>query len=181
MMYGRQSIWFLLAGLLLFSLSCQKEKLIPIYAVHEDFQALIDSFLVEAAKRGMYLEIDNLILEYDDLPISFCGKCNSLASSNSTQKIIGINANNRCWEQPSELEALIFHELGHCILGRSHATDTLPNGDPKSLMVDGNITLYAPCRYVFGPDASECNNVHKRTYYLDELFDPETPVPEWSK
>ena len=163
-----------------FNISCDQQEFTPILDVHADFMHLVDSFALEAFRRGHLVEVDNLIMHYDrDLASDVCGQCNSLSSSSELQKIVKINQNNICWDHQEELEALIFHELGHCYLGREHTTDTLPNGDPKSLMVAGNLTLFAPCKYVFGP--LDCNQLHKRTYYLDELFDPSTPVPEWAK
>jgi len=161
-------------------LACEKEPFTPAFEVHEDFVALVDSFVVEGKRHGKIIEIDNLILQYDtSLEDGLCGQCNSIADPDRVQKIIGINRRNQCWEHAQELEALIFHELGHCLLRREHVTDTLPNGDPKSLMVPGNLTLFAPCKYVFG--TVDCNNLHKRSYYIRELFDPSAPVPSWAK
>ena len=39
-----------------------------------------------------------------------------------------------------------------------------------------DLTLYSPCAY---PIDDSCNQLYKRDYYLDELFDPATPVPGW--
>ncbi len=175
-----QSGWFWLSVLAILW-SCTDETFTPIVDIHPDFIHLVDSFSLEAARHGRNIRIDNLILRYDpQLESDLCGQCNSLAGTSSTlQKEVHIATNNHCWEHPQELEALIFHELGHCLLGRSHISDTLPNGDPKSLMVAGDLTVFAPCRYVFG--SVDCNNLHKRAYYIQELFDPNTPVPDWAK
>jgi hypothetical protein len=164
------------------ALQCNKEDSFePVLDIHPDFQPIINQFINEAKQRGISLDIENLVLQYDTtLSLFTCADCNSAADPARVQKEIRVNPNNRCWQYAQELEALIFHELGHCMLQRQHVTDTLPNGDPKSMMVKGDITLYAPCRYVFG-QAEDCNNVHKRTYYIDELFDPQTPVPDWAK
>jgi hypothetical protein len=76
-----------------------------------------------------------------------------------------------------ELETLVFHELG-IVYGRAHNTDTLPNGDPKSIMVPNKISLYS----VYIPIGNQpCDNGFKRPYYLDELFNPQTAAPDWSK
>ena len=96
---------------------------------------------------------------------------------NKTQKEIRLNP-GPCWEYSQELEALIFHELGHCILQQLHLTDTLPKGDPKSRMVQGKLTVDSPCKFVLD-DPVNCKNLHKRDYYIDEFFDPNTPVPDW--
>ncbi|MCB0664577.1 MAG: hypothetical protein KDC80_02090 [Saprospiraceae bacterium] len=166
--------------LLLFAHCQQDEPIQPIVDIHPDFQSIVDLFVLEAAGRGKEIEIDNLILQYAGaLDQNICGECNSLASLDRVQKEIRVNA-DPCWQHERELEALIFHELGHCILQRPHLSDTLPNGDPKSMMIEGDITIYAPCRYVVD-DPAECNNLHKRDYYIDELFNPNTPVPNWAK
>lgn len=59
--------------------------------------------------------------------------------------------------------------MGHSVLSRQHVNDTLMNGDYKTMMFGGNqFDLY--------------NNFtqERRDYYLDELFDPNTPPPSWS-
>jgi len=161
-------------------LHCKKEETFdPVLDIHPDFQPIVDLFVSEAAQRGAEIKLDNLILRYDsDLTEAICGQCNSLADPDRFQKEIRVNP-DPCWDYSQELEALIFHELGHCILLRPHLADTLPNGDPKSMMVENNLLVFAPCKYVLD-DPANCNNVHKREYYIDELFDPETPIPDWA-
>ncbi|NND32710.1 MAG: hypothetical protein HKN76_08980, partial [Saprospiraceae bacterium] len=164
--------FFLTFLILYLFVSCHKnDAFIPVYDVDPAFEPFVSAFIREAASHGVPLEIKNLIMHYeDDLDHTLCGKCNSLAGGNTGQKEVRVRRGNGCWENNQELETLIFHELGHCILGRLHLSDTLPNGDPKSLMIESNLSVYAPCRYVFG-QAEDCNNVHKRAYYINELFD----------
>jgi len=47
-----------------------------------------------------------------------------------------VSLDARWWEQASEAcrEALMFHELGHCALGRGHVKETYPDGRPVSVM-----------------------------------------------
>lgn len=151
----------------------------PTYDVTGDLQIHVDTFLEEAAIRGREFTINNLIIEYDpELAVSTCGMCNSHSEANNVQKVITINPN--CTITYNEqIEALVFHELGHCVLGRQHDSDVLPNGDPKSMMTPRNLDLYAPCVYQIGEE--DCNFTFKRDYYLDELFDESTPVPDWAK
>ena len=150
----------------------------PRYDVAGDLQIQIDVFLEEAAIRGHGFTINNLILEYDpELALSTCGTCNSYSRASDIQKVIKINPN--CTITYNEqIEALVFHELGHCFLGRQHDSNLLPNGDPKSIMTPRNFNLYAPCIYQIGEE--DCNFTFRRDYYLDELFDESTPVPEWA-
>jgi len=151
----------------------------PIYDVAEDLQVHVDRFREEAAVRAYELTINNLIIEYDAaLPPSTCGICNSHSRSNDIQKVIRINP--QCPITYNEqIEALVFHELGHCLLGREHDLDLLPNGDPRSIMTPNNLNLYAPCVYQIGEE--NCDFTFKRGYYLDELFNESTPVPDWAK
>lgn len=169
----------LLAGVIW--LGCSDEKTFrPVYEVPAEFEPYVLAFMNEAAQRGFAYRIDNLILRYDaSLTSSVCGRCNETTSANTVQKIISINPNTVCWTNDEELEALIFHELGHCFLGRQHLSDVLPNGDPKSIMTPNNNVLYPPCSYAVGNDP--CNKLYKREYYVSELFDTSTPVPDWAK
>jgi hypothetical protein len=139
----------------------------------------IESFISEAAKRGHTIEKKNLIAQFSKASDgALCGSCNSLSSDPTIQKIISIYNINPCWFNDLQLETLVFHELGHCILGRVHLTDTLSNGNPKSIMVPDNLALYAPCIYPLGNQP--CDMTFKRAYYLNELFDPNTGPPDWA-
>ena len=171
------SLW---VALTLTLFSCQKnDPFEPVYQVPPEFQVHVDSFLQEAAARGYDFEINNLIIEVDgELDFRTCGRCNSLASNNKVQKIIRLNPN--CIDLGATLlETLVYHELGHCFLNRPHDDGLLPNGDPRSLMVTGNIYIYSPCVYAISGEG--CDETFKRQYYMDELFDPSTEVPAWAE
>ena len=162
-------------------LGCQKNinNFSPVYDVPDEFKPIIARFIEAAAARGHTLHINNLIIRYDStLKLPYCAKSNIISAQNDVQKIISISSNTQCWENSVQFETLVFHEMGHCILGRDHDTDKLPNGTPKSIMYPNDITLYTPCIYVLG---DSCNLLYRRIYYLDELFDPVTPVPDWGK
>ena len=64
------------------------------------------------------------------------------------------------WNRSNYLyrEMIVFHELGHCYLGRDHFEEAFQNGLCKSIMRSGTCC----CR-----DAYTLKN---RAYYLDELF-----------
>ena len=171
---------FLKVLLLFFGCSKHHDNgFVPAYDVPAEFQPLVSGFIQEATQRGNSLVIKNLIIKYDSsMAPSYCALCNSLSLDPNIQKIITVNPNVRCDHNAMEREALFFHELGHCILGRSHDDEVLPNGDPKSIMVEGDIQLYSTCVYPIG--GSCIDNSFKRTYYLDELFNPQTAVPQWA-
>ena len=167
---------------MLASCSDEKDDFVPVYNVPEEYQPLIDAFIEEAFLRGLTITLENLIIKHDnELESAFCGTCNSNELKARFQKIIRFNPENQCWINPQQKEALVFHELGHCILGRLHINKKLPNGDAKSMMTPNDISVYSPCVYQLDGEVEDCNNVFKRDYYLDELFDATTPIPEWSK
>ncbi len=172
---------FLFVSALALITGCSKQKgFVPVYDVPVEFQRFVRAFIDEAAKRGHTYIINNLIIKYDPaLPYYFCGKSNTYDPEAPVQKVISINPNIKCWNNDQELETLIFHEMGHCILGRLHDSTRLPNGNPKTLMIANNLSLYSPCVYPI--DGEPCDQSFKRSYYIDELFDAGTPVPEWAK
>ncbi|MFI5155468.1 MAG: hypothetical protein ACHQEM_04760 [Chitinophagales bacterium] len=164
-----------------FAAGCMKHQSeTTIYKVPEELSPFIDNFISEAAKRGYTIQKKNLIIEYTmGNDGALCGSCNSTSLDPGLQKIITIYNVNPCWFNDQQLETLIFHELGHCILGRVHVMDTLPNGNPKSIMVPDNLSLYSPCLYPIGNQP--CDNSYKRPYYLNELFNMHDPAPGWSQ
>lgn len=82
-------------------------------------------------------------------------------SRNSPDNSIYLNVTR--WEGLSHYgrEQLIFHELGHCVLGFDHRNDVLPNDYEKSIMYGK----------FFG---DQWYYEYFRDYYLRELTVPET-------
>jgi hypothetical protein len=174
----KRVVWLSLLFLIVGCSKVKEKGFTPVYDVPAEFQPLVSRFIQEAAQRGKTIAVTNLIIKYDSsLNNSSCAACNSLSLDPNVQKIIVVNPNFHCYDNANEQEALFFHELGHCVLGRSHDNRLLPNGDPRSIMVYDNIKLYSPCLYPIG--GSCVDNSFKRTYYLDELFNEQTPVPSW--
>jgi hypothetical protein len=174
------SLFSLMSSILLSG--CSKDldlvDLIVVYDVPAEYQPFVDTFIHEASIRGHSIEIENLIIKYDDsLEGPHCAKCNSNDIEKKLQKIVSINSNIKCWFTVEQQEVLILHELGHCVLGRLHDNGRLPNGDLKSLMNENDLSVYSSC--VYPVDNGPCDDTFKRPYYLDELFDEETPVPDW--
>ena len=103
---------------------------------------------------------------------SLCGFALWYQDPSSDDAAISITVDDRCWiSRPVEdNEALIFHELGHAVLGRDHRDELLPNNSRSSIMVSTNLAgLYVG------------NAKNRRAYYVDELFDLEAPVPDWAQ
>jgi len=177
-----KGIYHILLMLILSGCSSSEDSFEPLFEVPDALLHYVDAFYQEAEQRGIDLDRDNLIIIYDDLSEeNLCGSCNSLAATHQIQKIVTlVDPSQACWENKEQLEALIFHELGHCLLRRQHQNNLLPNGDPASLMIESSISQYSPCIYQIG-NSQDCNFTFKREYYLDELFDPNTTVPVWAQ
>jgi hypothetical protein len=179
----------LLSLIILISITCkQKVEPIaaPIYAIEKQFQPFMNSFLKEAAERNIRIDTTNLIIKLNDqLKVDKCGTCTYSAKNKNSQKIVEIYTNVlTCWPVATynAKEALIFHELGHCLLGRiDHKNDTFADGSPKSIMVANNQELYSPCVYVIDDNPVACNKTIRRKYYIDELFDVNAPKPAWAE
>ena len=83
------------------------------------------------------------------------GQC--LTYNNGSRQI---NIDKNYWKASDEMERefLIFHELGHCFLSRTHLDERMINGTCVSIMSSGE----GPCRKNY--------NSLTRAQYLDELF-----------
>ena len=158
----------LLTGLLILIFSCEKDK---IYNVPANIQPFVDEFLAQAAMRGVDIDIEELVVEFgEDLMVegvSAAGICTKSRRDPPTIKLDTTTINWRA--NPSSREQLVFHELGHCVLNRSHLDSRLPNGNYVTTMRPTGEQLYGQVLSAF-----------KRVYYLDELFTESTPAPSWS-
>lgn len=116
-------------------------------------------FESEAARHNMPIDLNaiNIRGSIQEIPVEdIVGLCNN-SSENSNQVLI----DEGFWNRSSDVskEMIIFHELGHCVLQRSHLDETLDNGMCKSLMRSG----FGDCITLYGLGDHE-------DYYLEELF-----------
>lgn len=149
------------------------------YSVPAEVEPYVQSFRDEAKKRNNPVSITNLIVTFGAVQQEdVCGQC--ILDSGKTPRII-LNNDSFCWQQASkdERECLVFHELGHCLLNRAHKADRFPKGMFASLMNPNDTGVYATCRYPIGDD--DCDKRPRRDYYIDELFNANTPVPAWAQ
>ena len=136
--------------------------------IENEFVEYVDRFVAEAAARGIEIDFSDtgLLIEFRDAVSTESGGVCYLGRHH-------IQIEKFYWDGYNDLqrEGLIFHELGHCELGRLHKNDTLPNGEWLSRMRGDPIP----------DDASYVINYTgtRRDYYVDELFDETTPVPDW--
>lgn len=128
--------------------------------IEHELRPYVDTFVLEAQKRGIAVDISRLKLHFGDLKGEAQGRCNH----NTHQVII----DSVVWRTVEGPEELIFHELGHLYLHREHEEAKIGRYY-KSIMAgvgDGNY--------------ERKGRVYQRQYYIDELFNPDTERPEWS-
>ncbi|GAB5522050.1 MAG: hypothetical protein RhofKO_43010 [Rhodothermales bacterium] len=136
-------------------------------------------FIDEAEERGFSLRdsVEALTIHVEPYLVfegrQFCGYVPVDEERDVYTRDLYIGTNPTCWTRRSaeEREALVFHELGHAILDRFHTDTRLPNGDLASIMA----TATTDFDKLYDDDTR-----FKRDYYVDELFDPSTPVPDWA-
>jgi hypothetical protein len=135
---------------------CEKEEV--VLTIDPELQPYFDSFQEEALKRGRNIQFENFQITASIQEInrqSVAGQCTQ-AEGTINQILI----DQRYWRGYTPLlrEALVFHELGHCILKRSHRDDKDLNGNCVSLMESG------------GGNCTMHYHIGNRDFFLDELF-----------
>lgn len=173
----RSNHWKLLTSLLILTLAlaCEKEEIAKEINVDLELESYWLKFVEEAENRGVDLQLDTLdfsigFAQLDSLNVTTAGKCYGLPGGDI---LIDVDE----WESSDEVrrELLMFHELGHCVLGRHH---TNPYGYlEENLRTYTCISLMTSCLC-----GSSCGidyySAQWRTFYLDELFGL-SAEPEW--
>lgn len=120
-----------------------------------------ESFEAAAASAGISIDLNQhkimgAIEQIDEDNVA--GTC-SYAHRRSDKEIV---LDSEFWKSASPLykEYIVFHELGHCVLGRNHLEACRTNGTWASLMRSG----LGSCRDNY--------NLNTRQYYHEELFSP---------
>ena len=141
------------------------------YEVDPEFEPYVQEFIQEGAKRGHDIDFSEsgLRIEFTDVgDNSFLGRC--WLGRHHVQIDKGF------WFSFSERfrSFLLFHELGHCELDQGHRNELFDNNVWSSIMRGDPFTGIEPRIPIpyFG---------FRKEYYLDELFNPNTPEPQWSK
>lgn len=146
------SVLVFLVSIALVFTGCGKEA--PEVLQLGEFESYVKDFEQEAAVLGRNVQVTNLVVAYGDLPQSYYRASCKLTPGETPV----ITVNQESWDSLSEIDrrAVMFHELGHCILNRRHKNDYSEEGVPLSLMnaavIDSNIYT---------------ENEH---YYHEELF-----------
>lgn len=149
--------------LFLFGCSIDMEMIVDKKA-----KPFLNSFLREAAVRGVEINTDNLIVKF----IDFSEQTNvatgtvGLTSRRGSLRIVQMDT-TIAWYYINP-EYYWFHEFGHALLDRRHNQERLLGGEVKSIMSNVGIAEYH--KYP-----------NQRKYYIDELFDPGVEIPDWSQ
>ena len=175
---------FYILLLLGFTLSCQENDS-PLEPVEENpspnptnqgpFEPYVSRFFEEAEARGFDFDRDRLDLAYMNSSgfTQFCGYGWNDFNGTGRQRV-EINPQSYCWEERDEWEkeGLMFHELGHAVLARFHDNWETGTGLYGSMMCGGNNSCNQFALYNrYTPQL--------RQYYIDELFDRQTLLPDW--
>ena len=138
--------------------ACEKESVTPEASVDEALAVYFERFETEGAKRRMEINLlaSQVSGRLEDIEKdNVAGQCQHFENS---PNVVLIDPDY--WNKYSDLEKeyLIFHELGHCYLQRSHLDDKNADGSCVSMMQSG----LDECRMNY--------NQSTREKYLDELF-----------
>lgn len=126
--------------------------------IQPEIRPYYDRFILEAQKRGIDLDTYGVKIAFG--PMSHDGQQGVTSYRHNEVKI---DSSSYKWK--SHPESLIFHELGHLLLHRGHNNKRV-DFNPTSIMDSHEIPEY------------ELGREDLREYYLDELFRPETPLPD---
>jgi len=123
--------WFLAALILTLLCGCGRAQR------HVDgFETELSAFEEAARVEGRAIDTSNLVIEFGQVEPGKAANCQITDQG----PIVQVKESIWTGYDREDREALIFHELGHCLLGRQHVADTLvekPDGywAPRSLMV----------------------------------------------
>ncbi|MEL7006593.1 MAG: hypothetical protein AAFN93_28295, partial [Bacteroidota bacterium] len=144
--------------------------------IEPQFAPYVDRFVAEARQMGFEYDLSKLdVVLVDEIVvdgITYCG-FGYYNYQNTGRQRVEISSRSDCWSDRSDLEReqLFFHEMGHAILRRLHDNSRLPNGYFKTMMCD-QCDIY---------QVYDENRLHRRPYFLQELYEPSTPTPEWGE
>lgn len=141
--------------------------------IENAFQPYVESFYYEMELRGTNLRNRPLRIVFVDQFSMVQGNYCAYAYYNTSGLIEVLNTNN-CWHSRTDIEKenLIYHELGHSLLGRSHEVMKFPNESYSSLMctnVCSNYRVYHEYQPI------------QRNFYLDELLQTNMTTPPWAE
>lgn len=162
--------------------------------IDASLQPYFDSFKEELKARNVDIKINNIMItQVNDLPLSVGANCNRGGS----MPVIKINAFFWNLYGEEDKEAMLFHELGHCILGRGHDDTIVPDRFTTYTQIPGfacanrnysyrqgnqnmmPTSLMASCSvvssYIYSSNNDPLSKTLIRAYYIDELIGNRVP------
>lgn len=138
--------------------ACEKEETLSSQ-VEEALQPYFERFDQEARIRGLDFSLEMEELEASIIRVDEEGVLGQCHYSEQAPNIVEID--NQFWARATDLEKeyVVFHELGHCVLGRNHDDTRLADGSCASIMQSG----LTSCRVEY--------NTSNREEYVNELFE----------
>lgn len=122
-------------------------------SIDPELQQHVNAFVSEAQSRGIYIDTYSLKVVIKSIEGRTSGRC--------------FYETNTIWidtAKTKNIEALVFHELGHMYLHRDH-DNKMYGMYCKSIMSDQSDPVY--------------DKPYKREYYIKELFNETEPEPFW--
>lgn len=131
--------------------------------VDQRLWSFFEEFENEAAERGFTFDLNqhNLTGNISDIhDDGVAGSC-----SYGFRQANRVTIDMPFWDRAGyySREMVVFHELGHCVLGRDHSEELTNNGFCASIMRSGT----GNCQTLY--------NAQNKEYYLNELFETLTP------
>ncbi len=126
--------------------------------VDNGLQSYFNSFENEARMRGQEIDLSEYNLTASIEEIHEDGVAGTCSFGSNIPNTIVIDRQFWINSSPNRREMVVFHELGHCVLGQGHRDDQNQNGICLSIMNSG----LAGCSVAY--------NSQNKDYYLDELF-----------
>lgn len=138
-----------------------------VLSIAAPFQPIYERFLVDAKMQGHELVVTDLIIQFGDLGgverngDSLNGDCHTETDSTPTITITNDPYAFFHWFTASaaDQENLLYHELGHCLLVRSH--------NPNSIEMNG---VSIPVSIMTPDLINSLVYTQNRSYYVSELF-----------
>jgi len=164
-----------LCALLIFFAACSTEDAkFSNINVEEAFEPYVAAFIEEGAKRGYDIDFEDtgLTIVFGNTP-NASASCSEIAGHDWGSHQIIVNKDAWVSLNDSLQQRLIFHELGHCELNRTHFNEKFEDGSWVSIMRGDPLTQaeeQLPIPY-FG---------FRKNYYIDELFDEQVQAPDWA-
>ena len=112
-----------------------------VISVDQELAPYFELFKQRAAEHGKNLNISSITIKFEGElgkdasgTSEILGLCTMWREDDESYPEIKIDRTDYALLSNVRREALLFHELGHCLLNRVHDDDTYDDGRPKSLM-----------------------------------------------